>query len=57
MIIDCCSEIVSLFFMDGEKPPLSEVCVSIKTVSDSLTSIVAMEMEMQKTSTIKVSRA
>lgn len=33
MIIDCCSEIVSLFFMDGEKPPLSEVPFDISLPS------------------------
>lgn len=58
MIIECCSEIVSLFLPDEEAAPLSEVCISFKTVCDSLTSIVvAMEMEIQKTSIMRVSRA
>lgn len=49
---------MTLFVTDREVTSLSEVCISFKTVSDSLTSIiVAMEMEMQKTSIMKVSRA
>lgn len=57
MIIECCSEIISLFMTDRETQPLSKVCISFKAIFDSLISItVAMEMEIQKTAIIKVSR-
>lgn len=57
MIIDCCSEIVDLFMTERETQLLYKVCIFFKTIFDSLISFtVAMEMEIQKTSIIKVSR-
>lgn len=58
MIIECCSEIISLFLTDRDTTPLSEVRIFCKNVSDSFASIiVAMETEIQKTAIMKVSRA
>lgn len=58
MVLECCNNILSLLLSEKDISPLFKVCISFKTVSHLLPSIiVAMETEIQKTSTVEVSRA